>query len=100
VFAVLKICYTDSILLHEMQPRTCDLRVAELKRQKLERKMKRQAELDRRDAEYVEKAKEMAVKRRQEIKESENHLAESKERVRKKREKRLQKFEEVRLVQT
>ena len=82
----------------KIQPRTCDLRIAKMKKQKLEAKRKKEAEKALRDAEYQELAKERAAKRRQEIKESESQLAESKERFKKMREQKERKIEQVRGV--
>jgi len=79
----------------DAQPRTCDIRLAEQKKEKNERKQKKQAERDRQDADIIELAQEKAVKRRKEIKDSEVQIAESKERFRKDRGKSLRKFEEV-----
>ena len=77
------------------QPRTCDIRLAEMKKEKQAAKKKKLEEKERRDAEIVELAKEKATKRRQEIKESEKSLAESKERFRRQRERAERKYERV-----
>ena len=77
------------------QPRTCDIRLADFKKHKIEAKRKKEAEKARRDAEYAEAAKDRAAKFRRDIKESEEALAESQERFRKTREKNLRKAEQV-----
>jgi hypothetical protein len=79
----------------ETQPRACDVRIEEKKKQKLEAKRKKEAEKALRDAEYVELAKEKAAKQRQEIKESESQIAESKQRFKKMREEKEKKIEQV-----
>ena len=79
----------------ETQPRACDVRIEEKKKQKLEAKRKKEAEKALRDAEYLELAKERAAKQRQEIKDSESQIAESKQRFKKMREEKEKKIEQV-----
>ena len=81
----------------ETQPRACDVRIEEKKKQKLEAKRKKEAEKALRDAEYIELAKEKAAKQRQEIKESESQIAESKQRFKKMREEKEKKIEQVKI---